>query len=241
MQRSKPDRAQDVDAQTTLEDVFASRTFGKQLPDPLGRGSGSAMADAVGPRAAGIVKNRFVATVSVAAAVLSLAVVTVSTGTVKAPTFSAAHVGAPGPVNPDFSNPALSGSGTATGNGGGSAGAPAPAPTSPSPTGVPVLTTPGRVNGTVGTFTPRGNNSGTPALIAVTAKAPATVTAAPPPAPTTTTTAPPATTTTTTTPPQGGGGSTGDNHRGQWPPWGSTGPNATCANQSNAHVLQTCP
>ncbi len=89
MQRSKPDRAQDVDAQTTLEDVFASRNFGKQLPDPLGLLPGSAMADAVGPRAAGIVRNRFIATVSVAAAVLSLAVVGVSTGTVKAPTLSA--------------------------------------------------------------------------------------------------------------------------------------------------------
>src|SRR5580698_124593 len=102
MQRSKPERASDVNVQATLEDVFASRNFGKQLPDPLGLGSASAMADVTGPRAAGIVKNRFIATVSVAAAVLSLAVVAVSTGTVRAPSLSAENAGAPGPSNPDF-------------------------------------------------------------------------------------------------------------------------------------------
>jgi hypothetical protein len=65
------------------------------------------------------------------------------------------------------------------------------------------------------------------------------VTTSPPPAPTTTTTAPPATTTTTTTPPQSGGGS-GDGHRGQWPPWGSSGP-TNCNSALESHVVQTCP
>jgi hypothetical protein len=66
------------------------------------------------------------------------------------------------------------------------------------------------------------------------------VTTVPPPAPTTTTTAPPPTTTTTTTPPSNGGGGTGNGHRGQWPPWGGSGP-TSCGNQSNGHVVQTCP
>ena len=64
-----------------------------------------------------------------------------------------------------------------------------------------------------------------------------------PPA-TTTTTAPPATTTTTTTtPPTQTGGGSGNGHRGQWPPWGGSGPvDCSCSNnQSNGHVVQTCP
>ena len=63
----------------------------------------------------------------------------------------------------------------------------------------------------------------------------------PPPA-TTTTTAPPATTTTTTTtPPSSTGGGTGNAHRGQWPPWGGSGAGSCSNSQSNGHVVQTCP
>ena len=107
MQRSKPERASDVDEQATLEDVFSSTNFGKELPDPLSLVSASAMADATGPRAAGIVKNRFIATVSVAAAVLSLAVVAVSTGTVRAPSLSAENAGRARPVEPRLLQPRL--------------------------------------------------------------------------------------------------------------------------------------
>ena len=100
MQRSKPERASAVDVSASLEDVFASRSFGKPIPDALGMESASAMADVLGPRAAGIVKNRFIATVSVAAAALSLAVVAASTGTVKVPTLERAERRRARPVEP---------------------------------------------------------------------------------------------------------------------------------------------
>jgi hypothetical protein len=249
MQRSKPERASAVDGHASLEDVFASRNFGKPLSDGGSFGSASAMADAFGPRAAGIVKNRFIATVSVAAAVLSLVVVAASTGTVKVPTLSAANAGAPGQTNPDFSNPALGGSGTGNGsdsNGSGSVTAPPAAPSAPatsSPGGVPVSTSQGSATATVANFTPSNSNStGTNASVALNelaAKAPVTTTTVPP-APTTTTTAPPTTTTTTTTPPVQTGGATGNGHRGQGPGWGGSGP-GDCNSQSNGHVVQTCP
>jgi len=244
MQRSKPERAAAVDVSATLEDVFASRNFGKPIPDAFGVDPASAMANALGPRAAGIVKNRFIATISVAAAVLSLVVVAASTGTVKVPTLSAQNAGAPGQSNPDFSNPALGGSGTGTGgNGsGGSATAPPAAsstPTTSAPGGVPVSTSQGSATATVADYTPNSSTGTASVALNVTAKAPTTPTTVPPA--TTTTTAPPVTTTTTTTPPSSGGGGTGNGHRGQWPPWGGSGAVSCSNSQSDGHVVQTCP
>ena len=183
MQRSKPDRAPDMDPQTTLEDVFASRNFGKQLPDPLGLVPGSAMADAIGPRAAGIVRNRFVATVSVAAAVLSLAVVGREHGDRQSAHAERGKIGAPRAVDPRLLQPRperlrhsqqqrrLCQHTHAT-------------PASPSPGGVPASTAPGSTNATVANFAPRSNSSSTaPAPTALTSKAPTvTVTTSPPPA-----------------------------------------------------------
>jgi hypothetical protein len=252
MQRSKPERASAVDVSASLEDVFASRSFGKPIPDALGMEPASAMADVLGPRAAGIVKNRFIATVSVAAAALSLVVVAASTGTVKVPTLSAQNAGAPGQSNPDFSNPAFSGSGTgATGSGSGGSAGTSPAgsltQTTSSPGGVPVSTTQGSANATVADFTPSSSGSGTaPASVALNVqspKAPTTPTTVPPAA-TTTTTAPPVTTTTTTTTPPTSSGGTGNAHRGQFPSWGGSGNAVSCgtgSGQSNANVVQTCP
>ena len=253
MQRSKPERASAVDVSASLEDVFASRSFGKPIPDALGMEPTSAMADVLGPRAAGIVKNRFIATVSVAAAALSLVVVAASTGTVKVPTLSAQNAGAPGQSNPDFSNPTLGGSGTGapgSGSGGstGTSAAGSSTPTTSSPGGVPVSTTQGSANATVADFTPSSSGGTAPASVALNVqspKAPTTPTTAPPaPAATTTTTAPPVTTTTTTTTPPTSSGGTGNAHRGQFPSWGGSGNAVSCGNSqsnSNSNVVQTCP
>ena len=249
MQRSKPERASAVDVSASLEDVFASRSFGKPIPDVLGMEPASGMADVLGPRAAGIVKNRFIATVSVAAAALSLVVVAASTGTVRVPTLSAQNAGAPGQSNPDFSNPAFGGSGSgANGSGSGGSAGTSPAgsstPTTSSPGGIPVSTTQGSANATVADFTPTSNSGTAQASVALNVqspKAPTTPTTAPP-ATTTTTTAPPVTTTTTTTPPPTSSGGTGNAHRGQFPSWGGSGNTVSCSNsQSNGHVVQTCP
>ena len=115
MQRSKPDRAPDVDAQTTLEDVFASRTFGKQLPDPLGLRPGSAMARCRGSESSRDRQESFRChRQRRCRRALARRRGREHRDGQGADAQRGATSGAPGPVNPDFSNPAVSGSGTAT-------------------------------------------------------------------------------------------------------------------------------
>ena len=245
MQRSKPERASAVDVSASLEDVFASRSFGKPIPDALGMESASAMADVLGPRAAGIVKNRFIATVSVAAAALSLAVVAASTGTVKVPTLSAQNAGAPGQSNPDFSNPALGGSGA--GQRQRRLGRHARAAAIVDADDLVARRRPGlddarqreRHRGRLLAEQQQWNRVGGPERAGV--QAPTTPTTAPP-ATTTTTTAPPVTTTTTTTTPPDRGRWQRQRHTGARGPAGAGAVGASCSNsQSNGHVVQTCP